>query len=70
MILIDDTLDPVIGGNLNDIKEFIKAQPPSTVIGIGYMSNAGVNIVQNFTADHELAVKAVRVPRRRRAVAA
>jgi hypothetical protein len=63
MILIDDTLDPVIGGNLNDIKEFIKAQPPSTVIGIGYMSNAGVNLVQNFTADHELAVKAVRLPR-------
>jgi hypothetical protein len=63
MILMDDTLDPVIGGNLNDIKEFFKAQPPSTAIGIGYMSNAGVNIVQNFTADHELAVKAVRVPR-------
>jgi len=63
MILIDDTLDPTIGGNLNDIKEFIKAQPPSTVIGIGYMSNAGVNIVQNFTADHDLAVKAVRLPR-------
>jgi hypothetical protein len=39
-----DTLGPVIGGNLNDIKEFIKAQPPSTVIGIGYMSNAGVKI--------------------------
>jgi hypothetical protein len=63
MILIDDTLDPVIGGNLNDLKEFIKAQPPSTVIGIGYMSNAGVNIVQNFTADRELAIKAVRLPR-------
>jgi hypothetical protein len=63
MILIDDTLDPVIGGNLNDLKEFIKAQPPSTVIGIGYMSSAGVNVVQNFTADHELAVKAVRLPR-------
>jgi hypothetical protein len=63
MILIDDTLNPVIGGNLNDLKEFIKAQPSSTVIGIGYMSNAGVNIAQNFTADHELAVKAVRLPR-------
>jgi hypothetical protein len=63
MILIDDTLDPVIGGNLNELKEFIKAQPPSTVIGIGYMSSASVNIVQNFTADHELAVKAVRLPR-------
>jgi hypothetical protein len=58
-----DTLGPVIGGNLNDIKEFIKAQPPSTVIGIGYMSNAGVNIVQNFTPDHDLAVKAARFPR-------
>jgi hypothetical protein len=63
MILIDDTLNPVIGGNLNDLKEFIKAQPPSTVIGIGYMSNAGVNVVQNFTPDHDLAVKAVRLPR-------
>jgi hypothetical protein len=63
MILIDDTLDPVVGGNLNDLKEFIKAQPPTTVIGIGYMSNAGINIAQNFTADHELAVKAVRLPR-------
>jgi hypothetical protein len=63
MILIDDTLNPGIGGNLNDLKEFIKAQPPSTVIGIGYMSNAGVNVVQNFTPDHDLAVKAVRLPR-------
>jgi len=27
------------------------------------MSNAGVNVVQNFTADHDLAVKAVRLPR-------
>ncbi len=27
------------------------------------MSNAGVNIVQNFTPDHELAVKAARLPR-------
>jgi hypothetical protein len=63
MILIDDTLDTSVGNNLSDLKEFIKAQPPSTVIGIGYMSNAGVNMVQNFTADHELAVKAVRLPR-------
>jgi hypothetical protein len=63
MVLIDDTLDPAVGGNLNDLKEFIKAQPASTVIGSGYTSNAAVNIVQNFTADHELAVKAVRLPR-------
>lgn len=64
MILIDDTLNTsTVGNNLNDLREFIKAQPGSTVIGIGYMSNAGVNMIQNFTADHELAAKAVRLPR-------
>lgn len=63
MILIDDTLDPSVGNSLTDIKDFINAQPASTVIGVGYMSNASVNVVQNFTADHDLAVKAVRLPR-------
>jgi len=63
MILIDDTLDTAVGNNLTDLKEFIKAQPPSTVISIGYMANAGVNMVQNFTADHEQAANAVRLPR-------
>jgi hypothetical protein len=62
-ILIDDTLDSHVGNNLNDIKEFISAQPATTLIGIGYMSNATVNIVQNFTPDHALSVKAVRLPR-------
>jgi hypothetical protein len=62
-ILIDDTLDSRVGNNLNDIREFISAQSPTTMIGIGYMSNAGVNIVQNFTADHALATKAIRLPR-------
>jgi len=64
MILIDDTLNTqAVGNNLNDVRDFIKAQPSSTVIGIAYMSNAGVNVVQNFTPDHELAAKAVRLPR-------
>lgn len=62
-ILVDDTLGSGVGNNLNDIRDFINAQPASTVIAIGYMSNAAVNVVQNFTADHELAVKALRLPR-------
>jgi hypothetical protein len=62
-ILIDDTLDSHVGNNLNDIREFISAQPATTVIAIGYMSNATVNIVQNFTPDHALAAKALRLPR-------
>jgi hypothetical protein len=63
MILIDDTLNTSIGNSLTELKDFISAQPASTVVGVGYMSNAGVNIAQNFTADKDLAVKAVRLPR-------
>lgn len=63
MILIDDTLNTSVGNNITDLKAFIAAQPPSTVIGIAYMSNATINIAQNFTADHDLAAKAVRLPR-------
>jgi len=64
IILIDETLNTqAVGNNLNDIKEFISAQPSTTIVGIGYMSNAGVNMVQNFTPDKDLALKAVRLPR-------
>jgi len=63
MILIDDTLTTDVGNNLTDLKEFVAAQPPSALIGVGYMANATVNVVQNFTADHDLAVKAIRLPR-------
>lgn len=61
-ILIDDTVDSRVGNNLNDVREFINAQAASALIGVGYMSNATVNIVQNFTADHAAAAKAVRLP--------
>jgi len=64
VILLDDTLNTsAVGNNLTDLKEFIKAQPSSTSIAVAYMSNATVNMVQNFTTDHDLAVKAVRLPR-------
>jgi hypothetical protein len=62
-ILIDDTCDTSIGNSLNDIRDFINAQPATTLIGVGYMSNATIQIVQNFTADHAAAAKAIRLPR-------
>jgi hypothetical protein len=62
-ILIDDTCDSSIGNSLNDIRDFINAQPPTTTIGVGYMSNTTIQIAQNFTSDHALAAKAVRLPR-------
>ncbi len=62
-ILIDDTCDSSIGNNLNDIRDFINNQPATTLIGVAYMSNATIQIAQNFTADHAAAAKAIRLPR-------
>ena len=62
-VLIDDTCDTSIGNNLSDLRDFIGAQPDSTMVGVAYMSNATVQILQNLTSDHALAVKAVRLPR-------
>ena len=63
-ILIDETTYPQgVGNNLNELRDFINAQPPSTAVGVAYMSNATVQIAQNLTNDHALAVKAIRLPR-------
>jgi hypothetical protein len=62
-ILIDDTCETSsLGNNLNDIRDFVNAQPATTAIAIGYMSNANVQITQDFTADHSLVAKAIRLP--------
>jgi hypothetical protein len=62
-ILIDDALNTSVGSQLGNLRDFINAQPASTAVGVGYMSNATFQIVQNFTADHALAAKALRLPR-------
>jgi hypothetical protein len=62
-ILIDETCDTGIGNNLNDLRDFINAQPATTMVGIAYMSNATVQVAQNLTLDHAAASKAVRLPR-------
>jgi hypothetical protein len=63
-ILIDDASDTSLGSQLNELRAFINAQPPSTLVGVGYMRNATVQIAQNFTADHGAAAGALRLPLR------
>jgi hypothetical protein len=60
-ILIDDACDN-LGPQLDDLRSFINAQPPTTSVGVGYMRNATVQIVQDFTRDHDQAAKALRLP--------
>ncbi len=61
-ILLDDASDWRIGSQLDDLRAFIKDQPESTHIGVGYMRNASVQILQDFTTDHVLAANAIRLP--------
>ncbi|MBV8629450.1 MAG: hypothetical protein JOZ83_00905 [Silvibacterium sp.] len=61
-ILIDDTCTTQLGQHLDEIRSFIKAQPQSTVIALGYMSNSTVRVVQDFSADHDKVAAAVRLP--------
>jgi hypothetical protein len=61
-ILIDDASSSRLGSNLDELRTFINAQPPTTSVGVGYMRNAGVQIAQNLTYDHAAAAKALRLP--------
>src|SRR5580658_6480311 len=61
-ILIDDATSPRLGTNLDELRTFIKAQPSTTSVGVGYMRNASVQIIQNLTKDHTVAAKSLRLP--------
>ncbi len=61
-ILIDDGTDSRIGSQFNDIKAFIRQQPPEVKVAIGYLRNGSVVVSAKPTKDHEAAVKAIRLP--------
>src|SRR5579863_3059979 len=61
-ILLDDSSSVSLGSQLEDIRQFISAQPASTKVGVAYMSNGIAQVVQNLTSDHALAAKALRLP--------
>jgi len=44
------------------LKEFMMAQPASTSILVGYLQNNTTRVAQDFTSDHALAAKAIRLP--------
>jgi hypothetical protein len=60
-VLLDDASSTSLGSQLDDLRQFILGQPPTTSIGVGYMRNGTVDIVQNFTADHAAAARSLMV---------
>lgn len=61
-ILIDDSLDSEAASQWNDLKAFIAEQPQNTLVAVGYARNGAVMVAQDFTQDHALAAKALRIP--------
>jgi hypothetical protein len=61
-ILIDDSSNMRLGSLLEDVRQFINAQPATTKIGVAYMQNGIAQITQDLTNDHTLAAKALRLP--------
>jgi VWFA-related protein len=61
-ILIDDSLSSEAASQWSDLKAFINAQPPSTYVAVAYARNGAAMVAQDFTQDHALAAKALRIP--------
>jgi len=61
-ILIDDSIVNAAAGQWSDLKEFIMAQPATTHVAVGFIRDNSAQIAQDFTTDHELATKALRIP--------
>jgi hypothetical protein len=61
-VLVDDSTNPEIGLQFDDLKKFMQAQPPATAIGVAYARNGFAQVVQNLTRDHAQAAKALRLP--------
>ena len=62
VLLLDDSSRGSLGLQLNDLKNFLNALPPTTQVALGYMRNGTPNLVQNFTKDHARAAEALRLP--------
>jgi len=61
-LLIDDSLESAVAAQWNDVRAFIMAQPANTYISVAYARNGTAAVAQDFTKDHALAAKALRIP--------
>jgi hypothetical protein len=61
-LLLDDASGSSLGSQLEDLRRFINSQPATTRIGVGYMRNGTVDILQDLTDDHNKAAKSLRLP--------
>jgi hypothetical protein len=62
-VLMDDsTRSSSLSLQFPELKTFLAALPASTQVAMGYMRNGTFSLAQAFTADHQKAVSALRLP--------
>lgn len=61
-ILIDDSSSARLGSQLDDLRRFVQTQPATTNIGLGYMHNGTVDIVEHPSGDRTRIAKELRLP--------
>jgi hypothetical protein len=61
-VLIDDSLESSVANQWGDLRAFFMAQPENTYIAVAYARNGSAMVAQDFTKDHALAGKALRLP--------
>jgi VWFA-related protein len=61
-VLIQDDVVASISNEIATIKDFINHLPRESRVLIGYIRSGSLEVRQTFTADHERATKALRIP--------
>jgi hypothetical protein len=61
-VLLDDSSGFGLASQFEDLRMFIKEQPATTFVAVGYMHNGTVETVVKFTTDHNAAAQALRLP--------
>jgi hypothetical protein len=61
-ILADDSTGYAFGNQIAYLKRFILSLPYSTRVAVAYAMHGDASILQNFTSNHALAAKALRLP--------
>ncbi len=62
LYLDDSTRSSSLGLHIPELQELLRALPASTQVAVGYMRNGTFALTQSFTANHEAAVKGLRLP--------
>jgi hypothetical protein len=59
-VVIEDVPSSSRGSQLDDLANFISAQPSTTKVGVVYLQQGAPQIAQTLTSDHGAAAKAIR----------